>query len=201
MLNREQASALLEWAGAQNPGPWTQHSLHVARAAEAIASRCGMDAGRAWVLGALHDIGRWEGVRALHHAIAGYRLMMEKGDPGAARICMTHSFPIADPSVYLGEWDVDEAEYAWIVGYIAQCEIDDFDCLIQLCDAMCLPQGVCLIEKRLIDVALRHGVLANTPEKWRAVFAIRDQFERRMGTSIYAPFDEAVSNTFAAPIG
>ena len=126
MLNREQASALLEWAGAQNPGPWTQHSLHVARAAEAIASRCGMDAGRAWVLGALHDIGRWEGVRALHHAIAGYRL---------------------------------------------------------------------------IDVALRHGVLANAPEKWRAVFAIRDQFERRMGTSIYAPFDEAVSNTFAAPIG
>ena len=173
MLNREQASALLEWAGTQNPGPWTQHSLHVARAAEAIASRCGMDAGRAWVLGALHDIGRWEGVRALHHAIAGY----------------------------LGEWDVDEAEYAWIVGYIARCEMDDFDRLIQLCDAMCLPQGVCLIEKRLIDVALRHGVLANTPEKWRAVFAIRDQFERRMGTSIYAPFDEAVSNTFAAPIG
>ena len=119
------------------------------------------------------------------------------------RLSLIHiySFPIAAPSVYLGEWDVDEAEYAWIVGYIARCEMDDFDRLIQLCDAMCLPQGVCLIEKRLIDVALRHGVLANTPEKWRAVFAIRDQFERRMGTSIYAPFDEAVSNTFAAPIG
>ena len=79
--------------------------------------------------------------------------------------------------------------------------MDDFDRLIQLCDALCLPQGVCLIEKRLIDVALRHGVSERTPEKWRAIFAIRDEFERRMGASVYAPFDEAVSNTFTACIG
>ena len=201
MLNRDQALALLQWAGEQNPGPWTDHSLHAARAALEIARRCGLDGERAWVLGALHDIGRWEGVRDLHHTIAGYRLLMEKGDEGAARICLTHSFPLPDPSAYLGEWDVSEAERAFITEFIARARMDDFDRLIQLCDALCLPQGVCLIEKRLIDVALRHGVSERTPEKWRAIFAIRDEFERRMGASVYAPFDEAVSNTFTARIG
>ena len=93
MLNRIEATALLDWAHAQNPGPWRAHSLHVARAAGAIAEKCGMDGERAWVLGALHDVGRYEGVRGLHHAVAGYALLMEKGDPGAARVCVTHSFP------------------------------------------------------------------------------------------------------------
>ena len=77
MLNRIEATALLDWAHAQNPGPWRAHSLHVARAAGAIAEKCGIDGERAWVLGALHDVGRYEGVRGLHHAVAGYALLME----------------------------------------------------------------------------------------------------------------------------
>lgn len=197
MLNRLEAMALLEWANAQNPGPWREHSLHTARAAESIAAHCGMDAERAWVLGALHDIGRYEGVRDMHHIVAGYRLLMEKGDPGAARICMTHSFPGGDPECYLGRWDVNDEEKAFVVDFIANCEMDDYDRLIQLCDALALSKGICLIEKRLIDVALRHGVRSNTPDKWRATLAIRDDFQHRIGGSIYALFDDVVSNTFS----
>ena len=57
MMNRFRALELLEWGEKQNPGPWRAHSLTAARAAEAIANACGMDAERAFVFGALHDIG------------------------------------------------------------------------------------------------------------------------------------------------
>lgn len=196
MLNRKEALELLDWAAALNPGPWKAHSLNAARAAEAIASACGLDAERAWILGALHDIGRYEGVRAMHHIVAGYHLLMQKDDPAAARICMTHSFPGGDPLSYLGKWDVTDEERAFIIDFIAHCEMDDYDRLIQLCDALSLPEGICLIEKRLVSVAIRHGVTPQTPEKWRATLAIREDFERRMGASVYSLFDDAVKVTF-----
>ena len=197
MLNRRDAITLLDWAHALNPGPWREHSLHAARAAEDIAARCGMDADRAWVLGALHDIGRYEGVFDMHHTVAGYRLLMEKGDPGAARICMTHSFPDGNPDGYLGAWDVSDGEMAFIRDFIARCVMDDYDRLIQLCDALCTAGGVVLIEKRLVDVVIRHGVRDSMPEKWSATLAIRDEFQRRIGGSIYALFDDVVTNTFS----
>ena len=90
MLNRIEATALLDWAHAQTPGPWRAHSLHVARAAGAI------------------------------------------------------------------------------------------------------------LEKRLVDVALRHGLEPGLDEKWRAFLNLRRDFERRMGASVYSLFDECAAVTFAA---
>lgn len=196
MMNRTEAMALLEWAHAQNPGPWREHSLHAARAAEAIAEKAGLDPERAWVTGALHDIGRFEGVRAMHHIIAGYNLLMEKGEPELARICMTHSFPGGNPYSYLGEWDVTDEERAFVIDYISNCEYDDYDRLSQLCDALALSQGICLIEKRLVSVAIRHGVTEHVPAKWRATLDIQKDFEKRMGCGIYSLFDDVIVNTF-----
>lgn len=198
MLNRIEATALLDWAHAQNPGPWRAHSLHVARAAGAIAEKCGMDGERAWVLGALHDVGRYEGVRGLHHAVAGYALLMEKGDPGAARVCVTHSFPDGCFEHFNGRRDVSPEEEAFLRRFLAETIPDDFDRLIQLCDAICTAQGVCLMEKRLVDVALRHGLEPGLDEKWRAFLNLRRDFERRMGASVYSLFDECAVVTFAA---
>ena len=83
-MDRINAMALLEWGVSLNPGPWREHSLGVARAAEYIARECGdMGPDKAWVMGALHDIGRFEGPRGLHHTIAGYRLLMERGEADA----------------------------------------------------------------------------------------------------------------------
>ena len=197
MLNRIEAAALLDWAHAQNPGPWRAHSLHVARAAGDIAEKCGMDGERAWVLGALHDVGRYEGVRGLHHAVAGYALLMEKGDPGAARVCVTHSFPDGRLEHFNGRRDVSPEEEVFLRRFLAENVPDDFDRLIQLCDAICTAQGVCLMEKRLVDVALRHGLEPGLDEKWRAFLNLRRDFERRMGASVYSLFDECAAVTFA----
>ena len=162
MMNRFQALELLEWGEKQNPGPWRAHSLTAARAAEAIANACGMDAERAFVFGALHDIGRYEGVRGMHHAIAGYEMMTRKGESEIARICITHSFPRMRVDDAASELDMTDGELEFMNNFLSARPADDYDRLIQLCDSISLPEGVCLMEKRLVDVALRHGVGGNT---------------------------------------
>lgn len=101
--SREQAQQLLQWAVAQNPGPWGAHCQSVAYAAQTIAAHCGLDPDAAYTLGLLHDIGRYEGVRDLHHTYAGYALLEGQGFPAAARICLTHSFPVPRLEAYSGD--------------------------------------------------------------------------------------------------
>ncbi len=196
MVELEQAIELLLWAVKQNPGPWKEHSMGVGHAAREIASAVGLDRRRAYALGLLHDIGRFEGVRGMHHVIAGYNLMMEKGWEDAARICITHSFPDGNAEHYFGPMDVSDEEFAQIKTLLAEKPFDDYDRLIQLCDAIVWGESVCLMEKRLVDVVIRHGVAPGMAEKWRIWFEIKADFEQRMGKSIYSLFPEAVETTF-----
>lgn len=46
-------------------------------------------------------------------------------------------------------------------------EYDDYDRLIHLCDAVSLPTSFCILEVRLIDVAIRNGVNEYSIEKWK----------------------------------
>jgi len=194
-MNREYALVLLDWAYPLNPGPWVEHSLGVARAAEAIARECGMDADNAWVMGAMHDIGRYEGVTAMRHIFAGYELMLEKGEPEIARICLTHSFPYPDIDSYMGKHDVSEADLSMLKA-VLETPMDDYDRLIQLCDALSWGSGVCLMEKRLIDVLRRHGTAPLMQQKINATMEIFEYFQARIGKSIYSLFPEAIENTF-----
>ena len=193
---REEALALLEWAHGLNPGPWREHSLGVARAGEKIAEALSLDTDRAWINGCLHDIGRFEGPRGMHHVIAGYDLCVEKGWDGPARACMVHSFPNKDFEGYTGAHDVSAEEEARIRAFIAGCAFDDYDRLMQLGDAISWGDGVCLMEKRLVNVVMRYNDMGpRTLDKWRAWFAIKEDFERRMGRSLYSLFPEAAENT------
>ena len=194
-MTRETVHTLLAWAYPQNPGPWVEHSLGVARAAEHIAAACGMDAEKAWVLGAMHDIGRYEGPYGLRHALAGYRLMLQNDEPEIARICLTHSFPFPDIGAYLGKQDIS-AEDMQLLKDVLDTPMDDYDRLIQLCDALSWGSGVCLMEKRLIDVIRRHGCAPLMQQKINATMEIFEYFQNRMGKSLYSLFPEAVENTF-----
>ena len=192
----QKATELLEWAHEKNPGPWREHSKGVARACGEIAKALGLDHEKAYVFGLLHDIGRYEGPRGLHHVIAGYDLLMEKRMPEAARICITHSFPNGEYDDYFGKKDVTPEEEARIKALIAEKPFDDYDRLAQLGDAISWGEGVCLMEKRLVDVVLRHGAIPGTREKWQVWFDIKAGFEKRIGRSIYSLFPEAADNTF-----
>lgn len=195
-MNRTEALELLESGVRQNPGPWREHSLGVGRAAETIARAAGMDAERAYLSGLLHDIGRYAGPSGLRHAILGHDLMLEKGCRDIARICVTHSFITGRIEHFGGgALDVSEADLDRVRAIIA-LPFDDYDRLIQLCDALTWGEGVCLMEKRMVDVVLRHGTFPGMEEKWRRWFEIKADFESRIGHSLYRLFPECAEYTF-----
>lgn len=193
----EEAKLILAEGSKLNPGPWVEHSLFVGKAAELIAKEDkGLDGNIALVLGMLHDIGRRYGVTSMRHSIDGYKFSMEKGYNLLARICITHSFPYKNIDAVFGQWDCTDTEYKFVKEYLDNIDLSAYDKLIQLCDALALPTGYCLMEKRMLDVALRHGVNEYTIEKWKATFEIKKFFEERIGKSIYNVLPNVVENTF-----
>ncbi len=194
---RAKAEALLEQAAVHHGGEWVGHSRHVALAAQQIASRIpALDAEKAFVLGLLHDIGRQNAQLGMRHILEGFNGLKELGFDEAARICLTHSFPIQQVEAVAGRWDCSPDEIEFIRAYLASIEYDDYDRLIQLCDALALPNGFCLIEKRLVDVALRHGVNEYSVARWQAYFHLKAYFEAQIGDSVYRLLPGIVENTF-----
>ena len=114
----------LETAGKLNPGPWVKHSINTGIAARNIAEKVpGMDSGKAYVLGLLHDIGRRAGVVDIPtHVYEGYKYCMSKGWDEAAKICMTHSYLLMkDEFSYEPETEQEKAIKSFIMG----CQADD----------------------------------------------------------------------------
>ena len=183
-LNCRIAETELEKAGRSNPGPWTEHCHYAAMACRNIAERCeGMSADQAYILGLLHDIGRYGGVYAAKHLIKGYHYCMERGWEKAAQICITHEFMIQDINKSSGPMDVTEEEYRFMEQFIRNAIYDDYDRLVQLCDALALPTGFCLLEKRFVDVAL--GIYPATLDRWKKILEIKEMFEKKTGCSVY----------------
>ena len=196
-----QAEAFLSEAHARNPGPWTMHSRHVALAARLIAERHPLlDPDGAEVVGLLHDIGRREGVTGMRHVLDGYNFLVARGFEDAARICLTHSFAVKRLEAIFGGWDCTPDELRFIEDTLASIEFDDTDRLIMLCDSLAMADGFVLMEKRMLDVALRYGgVNEHTIAKWRETFRIKANFEAVIGCSVYALLPGVVESTFEMP--
>ena len=195
--SREEADELLSWAYEQNPGPWVSHSRVVARVAETIAGKCGFDTHRAYVSGLLHDIGRYEGVTELRHVYAGYCLLKSKGYEQIGEICLSHSFPFQDIREYFGKNDCSPIETEVITSYLSRKSYNEYDKLIQLCDAIGTADGVSLIEVRVMDVIRRHGFGILTLNKIEAIFGLKKHFDMLCGMNVYDLFhDEIKSNVF-----
>jgi putative nucleotidyltransferase with HDIG domain len=191
--SKREAEALLLWGSEQNPGPWFQHSKTVARAAKTIAEKCGMDDDAAYILGLLHDIGRYEGPTGLRHIYSGYKLMNEKGYASNARICLTHSFPCKDIKSFNGNFDCTKDEITHIRSELKKYQYDDYDKLIQLCDSISLAEGVCVLEIRLVDVVRRYKKIpTKILSKWDAYFETKTYFDTRCGMNIYKLFQDEI---------
>ena len=189
------AEAELALAGTMNPGPWVAHSRNVGLAARYIAEKVpDMNPEKAHIVGMLHDIGRRVGVVDITtHVIEGYRYAAAKGWDEVARICMTHSYP-------LGAQEVGgEPAEREILSYLRGCEYDDYDKLIVLCDSVAVDYGFCILERRFVDVARRYGVWPNMVERWNATFRIKEDFEARMGCSVYDVLPDIGRTTLLSP--
>ena len=195
---RDEAILELKTAEKMNPGPWVKHSLNVGIAARNIAERIpGMDAEKAYITGLLHDIGRRVGIVDIPtHVYEGFRYCMEKGWDEAARICMTHSYLRmrdefrCDPAT--------EAEEA-IKDYIMNCEADDYDRLIQLCDSLAVDYGFVILEKRFVDVTRRYGIMEGYIKGWETAFSIKESFEKEMGCSVYDVLPDVGKTSLLTP--
>lgn len=195
--DRKRAEEELAWAGEQNPGIWVDHSNYVAMACEHIASRCGwLDNEHAYVVGLLHDVGRFPGRISERHLIEGYRRCMEHGWDEAAKICISHAFMIQDIGTSIGVFDMPEEDRQFMKQFIESAVYDDYDRLVQLCDSLALPSGFCLLEKRFVDVTLRYGTHPSTVPRWKKILGIKEYFEARMGCGIYDLLPGVRENTF-----
>lgn len=194
----EEAKKELKLAGELNPGPWTGHSLNVGIAARNIAQKVpGMDENKAYIVGMLHDIGRRVGIVNIpKHVYEGYKYAMDKGWDEVARVCMTHSYPLMkDEFDYTPQTEEEKA----IKDYIVNCQVDDYDKLIQICDALATDYGFVILEKRFVDVTRRYGIMETYIRGWDITFQNKEYFEEQMGCSIYDVLPDIGRTTLLCP--
>ena len=196
-LNIQTVEMALKEAAKSNPGAWVDHSRYVAKACKNIASHCkDLSSEQAYLFGLLHDIGRYAGVSSERHLIDGYRYCMERGWGKAAQICISHAFMIQDIDTSIGEFDVSDEDYQFMKEFVANAVYDDYDRLVQLCDALAMPTGFCLLEKRFVDVTIRYGIHPATIDRWKKILEIKELFEEQIGCPIYTLLPGVVENSF-----
>jgi Predicted HD superfamily hydrolase len=197
LLSTKEAERELSIGAQRNPGLWVQHSMSAGLNAKLIADKIDtLDSNQAYVMGLLHDIGRREGIKSIMHIIDGYNYMMSIDQKEIARICLTHSYPIQDINTYFGAFDCTEEQKDFLSCFIKNAVYDDYDRLIQFCDAISLPNGACIMEKRLIDVALRHGLPDFTIQKWRAYFELKKYFDKLCDCNVYTLLPNVMENSY-----
>ncbi|MBE5106732.1 HD domain-containing protein [Bacillus thuringiensis] len=194
ILNRTYAKELLEWAYEQNPGPWFEHSIHVAHATEKIIVELiengyDLDVDVAYNAALLHDIGRYKGfTKSVIHSYDGYMYMNDLGYTGNAIICVTHSFPCKNEHIDIAaEWSLvpDHMKIQLVDTLNEHSDYDLYNKVITLCDALADADGFTTLERRLVSVGLRHGTTSHTSLHWKGFYAIKKELESLIGKSIY----------------
>ena len=130
------------------------------------------------------------------HLIDGYRYCIERGWEKVAQICISHAFMIQDIDTSIGEFDVSDEDYLFIKKFVEEAVYDDYDRLVQLCDALAMPAGFCLLEKRFVDVTIRYGARPATIDRWKKILEIKELFENQIGCSVYTLLPGVVENSF-----
>lgn len=187
-ITAEYAEQLLQEAQKLNEGPWITHSQYVAGLAERIAQKAGMNKEKAYVYGLLHDIGRRNGPMEARHALEGYLFLSEIGFLEGARICLTHTFQYQDIEGIYDFWDCSEEEKQFIENYLNTIIYDDYDKLIQLCDALSLSDGYCYAEMKMVSSVMKYGFRETTLDKWSAILELKKYFDEKIQGDVYTLF-------------
>ena len=147
-----------------------------------------MDSEKAYVLGLLHDIGRRNGPMQAHHAIEGFQFLTHIGFDEGARICLTHTFQYKDVEAIYDTWDCNSEEKQFVAEYLESVTYNDYDKLIQICDALSLVSGYCYAEKKMVNSVLKFGFKDTTIEKWKAILKLKEYFDTKINGDVYSLF-------------
>lgn len=187
-MNRQYAEKLITDAKEMNDGSWIEHSYNVARLAEKIAVKANLDSEKAYVVGLLHDIGRRNGVMQARHALEGFNFLTSIDFKDGARICMTHTFQYKDIEAIYDTWDCSADEKQFIKNYLETVIYDDYDKLIQLCDALTLTNSYCYAEKKMVSSVINFGFKDTTIGKWNAILELKHYFDLLIQDDVYSIF-------------
>ena len=100
------------------------------------------------------------------------------------------------PGDYFNQIEIEAIDKVAAACFIKNIVYDDYDRLIQLCDAISLQNGACIMEKRLIDVALRHGLPDFTIDKWKAFLELKNYFDKLCDCNIYTLLPNVIENSY-----
>ena len=110
---------------------------------------------------------------------------------------MTHSYLLMKEQFGYEPETLEEKE---IKKYIVGCgEADEYDRLIQMCDALAMDYGFVILEKRFVDVTRRYGIMEDYIKGWDITFGIKESIESKMGCSIYDVLPDVGKTTLLNP--
>lgn len=69
--------------------------------------------------------------------------------------------------------------------YLSSITYDDYDKLIQLCDALSLVDGYCYAEQKMVSSVMKFGFKDTTLLKWKAILDLKNYFDQKAGLDIY----------------
>lgn len=182
---------------------WINHCICVGDGAGKIAKALqdkgiDVDVDKAITLGYIHDIGKRfnEHGGVFPHAINGYNYIKELGYAEEyAGICIKHSFLNNDIDCISNdrdETDKTNPNYNFVKEYIKK-EYSIEEKIINLCDLMCTTKTL-TVEKRMIDLLLRHGVFAKTHYHIAETIKLKEYFDNLLGYNLYDLFPEIKEN-------
>ena len=200
LTSKEALDLLNENIGKTSSDKWIKHSKNVGYVAGVIAGNINLDSDFATTLGYIHDIGKKYGLNSnegvIPHAINGYNYLKSLGyNDEYAGICIKHSFLNSDINCLANDRDYtnsNDENYTFIKEYIKE-NYTIYEKIINLCDLMCNTK-LQILEKRMIDLLLRHGVYKNTYYHLIETFKLKKYFDDLLGYNLYDLFPEIKEN-------
>ena len=116
-------------------------------------------------------------------------------DDNYAEICIKHSFLNNDIDCISNdrdETDRNNPNFEFVKNYIKD-EYTIYEKIINLCDLMCTTE-INTIEKRLIDILIRHGIYKNTHYHLIETLKLKEYFNNLLGYNLYDLFPELRNN-------
>lgn len=199
-LTKELALQMIEnYRGKTKSDRWIDHCICVGDTAGKIAKALtekgyDVDIDKTIILGYVHDIGKYNG-ESHGHEIIGYNYLKDKGyDEEYCNICITHSF-LNNDIICVAGGVPNPNENPFLTDFIKNHKYTIEEKIVNLCDLMC-PQGgkVFTIDKRLIDIMIRHGVYENTQYHIKETYKLKEYFDDLLGYNLYNLFPEIKDN-------
>lgn len=91
---------------------------------------------------------------------------------------------VKDISSSIGVFDMPPEDKEFMDRFVKEAIYDDYDYLVQLCDALALPTGFCLLEKRFVDVAIRYGYIQQLLNAGKQCWESRSILKKRWALNL-----------------